>query len=131
MIVLHKQNPALNFFLTFKCNIFLDDFNRSQSLRIVTTKRRNVATLQIEPKSDQSAGDKLSQIQELLHEELEPLTVLCKALRLPEVSVFCLDKFLADKCSNFKMFDPLKSLSLGDNLAEKRKSLIRSQSPFV
>uniref|UniRef100_K1PBD9 Uncharacterized protein n=1 Tax=Magallana gigas TaxID=29159 RepID=K1PBD9_MAGGI len=96
-----------------------DDFNRSQSLRIVTTKRRNVATLQIEPKSDQSAGDKLSQIQELLHAELEPLTVLCKALRLPEVSVFCLDKFLADKCSNFKMFDPLKSLSLGDNLAEK------------
>lgn len=96
-----------------------DDFNRSQSLRIVTTKRRNVATLQIEPKTDQSAGDKLSQIQELLLAELEPLTVLCKALRLPEVSVSCLDKFLADKCSNFKMFDALKSLSLGDNLAEK------------
>lgn len=96
-----------------------DDFDRSQSLRIVTTKRRNVATLQIEPKSDQSAGDKLSQIQELLHAELEPLAVLCKALRLPEISVSCLDKFLADKCSNFKMFDALKSLSLGDNLGEK------------
>lgn len=96
-----------------------DDFNRSESLRIVTTKRRNVATLQMEPKSDQSQGNKLSQIQELLHAELEPLTVLCKALRLPEISVSCLDKFLADKCSNFKMFDVLKSLSLGDNLSEK------------
>lgn len=123
MIVLHKQNPTLKFFLLLNAIFFLDDFNRSQSLRIVTTKRRNVATLQIEPKTDQSAGDKLSQIQELLHAELEPLTVLCKALRLPEVSVSCLDKFLADKCSNFKMFDALKSLSLGDNLAEKRKSL--------
>lgn len=127
MVVLHNQNPTLKI-LTFKCILFFfkDDFDRSQSLRIVTTKRRNVATLQIEPKSDQSAGDKLSQIQELLHAELEPLAVLCKALRLPEISVSCLDKFLADKCTNFKMFDALKSLSLGDNLGEKRKSLIRS-----
>ncbi|XP_061181932.1 uncharacterized protein LOC133190364 [Saccostrea echinata] len=96
-----------------------DDFDRTHGLKIVTTKRRNVETIRIEPSSEPAPRDKLSQIQQLLNEELEPLTVLCKALRLPEVSHSCLDTFLAEKCSNFKMFDTLQSLSLGENLNEK------------
>ncbi|XP_062615920.1 uncharacterized protein LOC134277611 [Saccostrea cucullata] len=96
-----------------------DDFDKTHGLKIVTTKRRNVETIRIEPSSKSASRDKLSQIQQLLNEELEPLTVLCKALRLPEISRSCLDSFLAEKCSNFKMFDTLKSLSLEENLGEK------------
>lgn len=106
-----------------KGSFYLDDFHRSQSLRIVTTKRRNVSSVNLDKISGKAPGDKLTQIQKLLQEELDPLAVLCQALRLPEVTVSCLDKFLADKCSNFKMFDVLKSLSLGDDINEKRESL--------
>ncbi|XP_056017398.1 uncharacterized protein LOC125669409, partial [Ostrea edulis] len=96
-----------------------DDFDKSQVLKIVTTKRRSVGNVRIGQTSLPTSRDKLSQIKQLLSDELEPLTVLCKALRLPEISSSCLDKFLAEKCLNFKMFDALKSLSFGESLGEK------------